>query len=160
MRCEDVRTILEEAQGGTAPESVRAHLASCAGCAEWWRNWRLVSGGFRALALEAVPEPSWGFADRVVRRLREADGAGRGAADFFERAGRRVVWATLGVTLAVVLALVVPPSGPVRAASEPDNLVAQPQMASAQNYPIIDVDSVDASGTASLPATPAVERKK
>jgi hypothetical protein len=155
MRCDDVRTILEEVRGQEAPDSVREHLASCAGCAEWWRGWRLVSAGFRALSLDSVPEPSWGFPERVLRRLQKAAAEGKTAADFVERAGRRVVWATLCVTLAVLLALVVPPSGPVRAASEPDNLMVA--ATSTQNYSVIDLDSADIS---TPPVQPAVEGVK
>jgi hypothetical protein len=77
----------------------------------------------------------------------------RGVADLIERAGRRVVWATFALTLTAVLALVVPSSGPVRAASEPEYLLVQPQVASSQNYQILDVDNVDDS--ASQPAQPA-----
>jgi hypothetical protein len=155
MRCDDVRTVLEEVRGQEAPDSVRGHLASCAECAEWWRAWRLVSAGFCALAQDSVPEPSWGFPERVLRRIQEAAGQSKTAADFLERAGRRVVWATLCVTLAVLLALVVPPSGPVRAASEPDNLVVT--TASNQDYSVIDLDSADIS---TPPVQPAVEGVK
>jgi hypothetical protein len=161
MRCEDVRTILEEVRSEDAPDSVRPHLASCAECATWWQGWRLVSAGFKALSQETVPEPSWGFSERVVRRLQEAGEAGRGAADFLERAGRRVVWATLGVTLAVVLALVVPSSGPVRASSEPEYLLAQPQVASTQSYPIVEVENIDNADTSTpQPASPGVGGEK
>ena len=158
MRCEDVRTILEEVRGPDAPESVRTHLASCATCAEWWRDWRLLSAGFRALSRETVPEPSWGFPDRVVRRLQQATEAGSVAADLLEKAGRRVVWATLGVTLAVLLALVVPPSGPVRAANDPDNLLVQQQVASTQTYPVVEIDNSDAS--VPVRVAPEVGREK
>jgi hypothetical protein len=151
MRCDDVRIMLEEVRSENAPDDVRTHLASCAECAEWWREWRLVSAGFKMLSREEVPEPSWGFPERVVRRLKDAAAAGR-PAEFFERAGRRVVWATLVVTLTVVLSLVVPSSGPVRAASEPEYLSTQYQVSSTQNYPIIDPDYADTA--ASLPASP------
>jgi hypothetical protein len=154
MRCDDVRIILGEVRGGKAPQDVLAHLSTCAACAKWARQWRVMGAGFQALAQESIPEPSWGFPQRVVRRLQEAAESGKTAADFVERAGRRVVWATLAVTLAMILALLVPSSGPIRAASEPDNLV----VASSQNYSVIDVDSADTSATA--PALPAVESEK
>lgn len=101
--------------------------------------------GFRLLAQDAGPEPSWGFSGRVVRRLNELAEAERGAAALIERAGRRVVWATLALTLTAVLALVVPSSGPVRAASEPEYLLAQPAAASGQSYEIVDVGNGDDS---------------
>jgi hypothetical protein len=156
MRCDDVRTILEEVRGPEAPESVREHLASCAECAEMWRASRVVNAGFRVLARDSGPEPSWGFPQRVLRRIQEAAGQSKTAADFLERAGRRVVWATLGVTLAVLLALVVPPSGPVRASSEPDNLVVA--TASTENYSVIDVDNSDISTPAVQPAVEGVKK--
>jgi hypothetical protein len=144
MKCDDIRTMLEELEGGAAPEAARAHLAACRDCAEWWRDWRMMTAGFKSLAQETVPEPSWGFPERVVRRLQDSAG-GRGTVDFFERAGRRVVWATLLVTLMAVLALIVPSSGPVRAESDPEYLSTRYQAPLTQNYPIVDIDNSDAS---------------
>ncbi len=113
--------------------------------------------GFRLLAQDAVPEPSWGFSERVARRLNESAQAERGAADLIERAGRRVVWATLALTLTAVLALVVPSSGPVRAATEPEYLVAQPATASGQNYEIVDVDNGDDATPRATPPAASTE---
>lgn len=153
MKCDDVRTILEETGVRAAPEGVLAHVSSCALCAAWLKDWRTMTEGFRLLAQDAGPEPSWGFAERVVRRLDDSADPWRGAMDLFERAGRRVVWATLALTLTAVLALIVPSSGPVRAANEPEYLLVQPQGASSQNEQLLDVDNVD--DTAYQPAQPA-----
>ena len=92
----------------------------------------------------------------MLGRIQEAAGQRKTAADFLERAGRRVVWATLGVTLAVLLALVVPPSGPVRAVSEPENLVVATN--SSENYSVIDVDNSDISTPAIQPAVEGVKK--
>jgi hypothetical protein len=158
MRCDEVRMMLGEVKGGELSDPVRRHLDGCRECTAWWREWRLVSAGFQALAAEPVPEPSWGFATRVVRRLEEGAETGWGVADFWERAGRRVVWATLVLTLTAILALVVPSSGPVRGQSEPDYLLAaEPDVATMRSEPILDVDTQDVG----VPATtPGVERKK
>ena len=158
MRCDDVRAILEEIRSDEVPDSVRGHLAGCAECSGWWRERRLVSAGFRALGEEPAPEPSFGFPARVLRRLEEAADAGRGVADFWERAGRRVVWATLLVTLTVLLALVLPSSGPVRGPDEAEFLLARPEVATVRSEPIIGVDSREIFDPAPVPA--GVEREK
>ncbi len=157
MKCDEVRAFLEESQDRNAPE-VRNHLSSCADCAQWWRDWQVFEQGFRLLAADAGPEPSWGFAERLVRRLGESS-EGQRNGELIERAGRRVVWATLALTLTAILALVIPSSGPVRAASEPEYLLVQPQTVSSTNYEVVDVDnSDDSSPQAALPATSS-ERK-
>lgn len=145
MRCDDVRMTLEECRDGAVPETLREHLAACNKCAVWWKEWQLLSAGFRALAAESVPEASPGFSARVLRRLEEgAASSGWGAAgDFFERAGCRVVWATLLVTLTVLLALVLPSSGPVRGLSEAEYLLAQPSVALMSSDPFLDSVSAD-----------------
>jgi hypothetical protein len=159
MKCDDVRAIMEETGERGAPEGVLTHLSSCASCAEWLKDWRTMAEGFQLLSQDAGPEPSWGFSERVVRRLNESAEAQRGAADLIERAGRRVVWATLAMTLAAVLALVVPSSGPVRAASEPEDLMVQSQNTSVQSYSIVDPDSTDDPATNAVPAVNTRETK-
>jgi anti-sigma-K factor RskA len=159
MKCDDVRTILEETRDRNAPEAALTHLASCALCAEWWQEWQMMTEGFRLLSADAGPEPSWGFSERVLRRLQETAEAARGGADLIERAGRRVVWATLALTLTAVLALVVPSSGPVRAASEPDSLVVQTQASSSDSYPIVEVDNTDNSAAQTVTPPAARENK-
>jgi len=71
--------------------------------------------GWEVLAREPAPEPMLGFRERLLRRLEEASRSGQ-AAEFLERAGRRVVWATLALALTLLLALVLPSQGPVRSA--------------------------------------------
>src|SRR3989442_15778311 len=117
MRCDEVRELLEELKTLELPAGVREHLAACAGCAAYARDWRLVRAGFVALAAEPVPEPSLGFAARLTRRLGEGVEGVKRTEQAFERAGRRMVYAALMLTLTVLLALVLPSSGPVREAA-------------------------------------------
>ena len=69
MDCKELRDLVSELWGGELPAGAREHLSKCAGCEVFWRDARLVQGGFRALAEEAAPEASLGFASRLVRRL-------------------------------------------------------------------------------------------
>jgi hypothetical protein len=71
------------------------------------------------LKREEAPEPSLGFADRLVRQLGEMTKA-PSVADFFERVGRRFVYATLALTFVALLALALPSTGPVRSLSAAD----------------------------------------
>jgi hypothetical protein len=155
MRCDDIRQLLEDCREAAVPELLRSHLAACKECAEWWRDWLDLGASFKALAAEPVPEPSLGFAARVQRRLEEDALPGWGA-DFFERAGRRAVWATLLVALTVLLALVLPSTGPVRGPGEFESLLAQPSMASVSSDPFVDLDSSDFIE----PAPAGAEREK
>jgi hypothetical protein len=79
----------------------------------------MVRAGFHLLQREEAPEPSLGFAERLVRRLGEVSKA-PSVADFFELAGRRFVYATLALTLLALLALAVPSTGPVQSLSAAD----------------------------------------
>jgi len=83
-----------------------------------------VQAGFRLLAEEAPPEPSLGFAARLVRRLHEWDTRGA-RSEFFETVGRRFVYATLALTLALFLSMALPNSGPVRGVAGADFLGLQ-----------------------------------
>lgn len=159
MKCDEVRVFLEESRESGVPEAARSHLASCADCAQWWRDWQMMADGFRLLSMDEGPEPSWGFSERLVRRLGESVESARAGADLLERAGRRVVWATLALTLTAVLALVVPSSGPVRAATEPEYLLVQPLPASNQNSQVLDLESSDDSTPpAVLPAASSEQK--
>ncbi len=159
MKCDEVRVILEESQERNVPEAAQSHLASCADCAQWWRDWQMLEKGFRLLSMDKGPEPSWGFSERLVRRLGESVENVRAGADLLERAGRRVVWATLALTLTAVLALVVPSSGPVRAATEPEYLLVQPLSASNQNSHVVDLEtSEDSAPQAVLPAASSEQK--
>jgi hypothetical protein len=124
MDCKQIRDLVSELWGDELPGEAREHLSKCAGCEVFWRNARLVQAGFRALAEEAVPEASLGFASRVVRRLQEWEEKGT-RSEFFEAVGRRFVYATLALTLALLLSLALPTSGPVRGVAGADFLGLQ-----------------------------------
>ena len=83
------------------------------------RDLRLVRAGFHLWKREEAPEPSLGFAERLVRQLGEMSKA-PSVADFFERVGRRFVYATLALTFLALLALALPSTGPVRGLSAAD----------------------------------------
>ena len=110
--------------GGELPAEAREHLSKCAGCEGYLRDARLVQAGFRALAEETAPEASFGFASRLVRRLQEWEEKGA-RSEFFETVGRRFVYATLALTLALLLSLALPTSGPVRGVAGADFLGLQ-----------------------------------
>ena len=78
-----------------------------------------VSSGFRLLSREEIVKPSLGFAERLVRQLGEL-GRAPSVADFFERVGRRFVYATLVLTFLALLALAAPSTGPIRGLSAAD----------------------------------------
>jgi len=124
MECKAIRDLVNELWGGELPAEAREHLSKCAGCEAFWRDARLVQAGFRAMAEEAVPEASLGFASRLVRRLQEWEGIGA-RSEFFETVGRRFVYATLALTLAVLLSLALPTTGPVRGVAGADFLGLQ-----------------------------------
>lgn len=158
MRCEKVRETLEEVGAGEIPVPVREHLARCAACEAYARDWRFVRAGFHALAEELPPEASLGFAARLVRRLEEeAEQTGIGT-EFFERVGRRFVYATLVLALTLLLALALPPSGPLRGPAAAESVLAQPEIATMRNDPIFGDEFVDNSDAAPVNQTSGVEK--
>src|SRR5712691_4260634 len=103
MRCKEVLEVLEELLSQEISAAVREHLAVCPDCQVRTRNWRWLCEGFQALAEGEVPQASLGFVNRLMRRLEEASETGNPAAEFLELVGRRVVLATLLLTLTVLL---------------------------------------------------------
>ena len=128
MQCNDVRNRLDEFWDGEVPAEFRHHLTECANCARYLRDLRLVRAGFRLWQREAAVEPSLGFADRLVRQLDDLSKSPV-VTDFFERVGRRFVYATLVLTFLALLALAVPSTGPVRGLTVADIQIS-PQEAS------------------------------
>lgn len=119
MRCEDIRDRLDDLwKGGQTPE-ICHHLKSCASCDRYYRDLGLVRAGLNLWKQEAAPTPSVGFAGRLVRQLGEMSRA-PSVADFFERVGRRFVYATLVLTFLALLALALPSTGPVRGLAAAD----------------------------------------
>ena len=135
MRCEDVHRIIVEDWPEEIPAAVREHLAGCPGCGALAREYGLVRAGFCALAAEPVPEPSWGFAVRVLRRLEESPEEGE--AEFLERVGRHVVYASFLLALTLLLALALPTSGPLRGPTAADFYLAQQESVTIGSDPIL-----------------------
>ena len=142
MRCQDVRTILEEGPTAEISLPVREHLKVCWACAAYARDWRLVAVGLHELSREPVPDASWGFAARAVRRIEETTAILRPRPEFVEQVGRRFVYATLMVTLILLLGLLLPSSGPLRgpAATEyylvrPESISARAEIAQGEEFP-------------------------
>jgi anti-sigma factor RsiW len=135
MRCEVVREIIENVGPEETAAGVREHLLKCADCAAYVRDWQLVRSGFQALSEEAVPEATLGFTARFLRRLDEAH-VPSPAGVFLEQVGRRFVYATLVVTFALLLALALPPSGPLRGPTVSELLSAEPEVTVAVNDPV------------------------
>jgi hypothetical protein len=114
MLCDDIRDRLDVLWDGEEPSEIREHLSACVSCRAYHRDLRLVRAGLRLWRQEEPPAPSLGFAERLVRQLGEMSKT-PSVADFFERVGRRFVYATLAVTLLALLALAVPSTGPLQA---------------------------------------------
>jgi len=135
MRCKLVREVIESVALEEPTGGVREHLLKCAECAAYARRWGHVRTGFQALSEEAAPGATIGFTARLMRRLDEA-GAPNPAEAFLEQVGRRFVYATLLVTFVLLLALALPPSGPLRGPTVSELLSAEPVVAVAVNDPV------------------------
>ncbi|MGH9328638.1 MAG: anti-sigma factor family protein [Terriglobia bacterium] len=135
MRCKRVQEMLGELKRADFPQAAREHLEGCAACQSYVRQWSVVAAGMTMLSREPVPEPSLGFSARIVRRL-EAAAARFAPPEFLERAGRRVVLATLILVCALLLAMILPSSGPVRHPPNVESYWQQPETMSAAAYPV------------------------
>ncbi len=160
MRCDDIRERIDALWEGNQPAEVGEHLAQCAACSRYLRDLRLVRSGLALWRQEAVPEPSLGFAERLVRQLGEVARA-PSVADFFERVGRRVVYATLALTLLVLLGLALPSTGPVRGRGTADLLIPS-QEASAYSDPMGESAALESPEAAPVeaPAPAATDEVK
>jgi anti-sigma factor RsiW len=139
MRCKDIQNGIVEAAGKqTAP--VAEHLASCPACRAFVRDWRLTSLGFQALAQEAVPEATLGFAERVVRLLQDPSSEKRFGEQFLVGVGRRFVYAGLLVTLLMLMGLLLPASGPLRGPAAAELYIAQSETSTGWNDPLFSDD--------------------
>lgn len=135
MRCEDVRDRFDTLWEGPPPAEVGEHVRQCAACARYVRDLRQVRAGLHLWKREEAPEPSPGFAERLVRQLGEISKA-PSVADFFESIGRRFVYGTLALTLLALLALAVPSTGPVRGLAAADIQVPTQEASLAVSDPI------------------------
>jgi len=154
MRCEEFREAIEETRSRGVSAALREHLGRCAACAEYARDWQMVRAGLNLLAAEPVPEPMLGFARRVLRRLEESASVLASREELLERAGRRMVYATSLLVLALVLMLVLPTTGPVRAQASAELFPAEPAVV-VENNPLLLDDS-----TANPPLAPSPSAEK
>jgi hypothetical protein len=140
MRCEEFEVRLEEVESGALSAPLREHVMGCVACSAYLRDWQLAGAGLRLLAAEPVPEASAGFAARLVRRL-EGMSPVQSSEEFLERVGRRFVYASLALALTVLLFLLLPSSGPVRAPMTADLYWAGPETFAAENDLVLGSDS-------------------
>jgi hypothetical protein len=137
--CDDVRDRLDILWEAGQPAEVGQHLAECPACSGYYRDLQLLHSGFRMLQREKAPEPSLGFAERLVRQLGNMSGV-PSVAEFCERVGRRFVYSTFVLTLLALLALALPSSGPVRSLGAGDIQVP------AQEASLIYADPIGETG--------------
>jgi hypothetical protein len=146
MNCKETRSWLEDGEGGQMPASARAHLLTCAACRADEQDWKLVKAGLRVLSQERVPNASTGFIARLKRRLTEPSLAGRAATQFWDLVGRRVILVGTLLTLTIVMALLLPSSGPWRSPTALDLSLLQTEV-TAENDPVLpdDVGSIQSA---------------
>jgi hypothetical protein len=135
MRCDDIRDRLDVLWDGQPPAEVLEHVRQCSSCLQYQRDLRLVRAGFQLWKREPPVEPSLGFAERLVRQLSELSKT-PSVSDFFERVGRRFVYATLVLTLLALLALTLPSTGPVRGLGVADLPISAQEASLAYSDPI------------------------
>ena len=143
MRCGKVREGLLE--GEPWPTEFARHLETCPACASYVRDWQQLQTGLRGVAADPVPEPTIGFTARLLRRLQEATADERALEVFLERAGRRFVSVALLAALLLVLAVLMPQSGPVSSLSAADGDPSRPEAVAARNYPVFSGQLLDSS---------------
>ena len=144
-----------------AEADIRCHLAQCAECRHYHVDLRLVRSGLRQLRLDEAPEPSLGFAERVVRQLGDLSKA-PSVADFFERVGRRFVYATLALTFLALLAMALPATGPVRGLTSTDIQITSQEASLAYSDPVGEPGALETSETAPVesPQPPLTDEVK
>jgi hypothetical protein len=108
MRCNDVHELIF---GGSLTAPAQEHLDACPQCRALAREAESLNAGFALLAQDAVPEPSWGFASRVLRGLNEAPSR---MLEPLEIIGRRAVLVAGALAMTVMMALALSSSGPLR----------------------------------------------
>jgi hypothetical protein len=154
MRCDNIRDRLDALWDGQLPAEVLEHVKECPSCSQYQRDLRLVRTGFQLWKREVPVEPSLGFAERLVRQLSELSKT-PSVSDFFERVGRRFVYATLVLTLLALLALTLPPTGPVRGLGAADIQISAQEASLAYSDPIGETgvqEPFDAAPEAPAPA--------
>ncbi len=140
MGCRKVQKILVELGRTELSGPLLDHLAVCSSCNDYARRRELWRAGVEALAAVPVPAPSPGFRTRVMRRLEEAVRERTTSEEFLERAGRRVVYATFVLAVAVLLVLVLPPTGPLRTPANAEISFAEPETQTMADDPVFAED--------------------
>lgn len=108
MRCNEVQELMV---AGSLNGPAQEHLAACPQCRSFARDAESLDAGFALLAQDAAPEPSWGFAARVLRGLDETPARMFEPLEFI---GRRAVLAAGALAMTVMMALALSSSGPLR----------------------------------------------
>ena len=121
-----------------------------------WRGGGAGRLGHHGVGGQEPVEPSLGFAERLVRQLNELSKT-PSVSDFFERVGRRFVYATLVLTLLALLALTVPSAGPVRGLGAADIQISAQEASLAYSDPIGEAGGQETPDVAPVEApAPAV----
>jgi anti-sigma factor RsiW len=142
MRCRKLRKLITAESAVRSPE-IEDHLAHCPECAAYVSDWERLRSTMRRMAAEPAPEPSIGFAARLVRQLPNAAAAARARELSLERTGRRFVFGSLLAALLLALGLLVPPSGPIRSPEAAEIQTARSEAVAAQNYPIFSNQAIE-----------------
>jgi anti-sigma factor RsiW len=142
MGCRKLRKLIV-AEGALRSPEIEDHLAHCPGCAAYARDWERLQSAMRRVAEEPAPEPSIGFAARLVRQLPNAAATARARELSLERTGRRFVFGGLLAALLLALGLLVPQSGPVRSPEAAEIQTARSEAMAAQNYPIFSNQAIE-----------------
>lgn len=114
MRCKEVQ---ESIVDGNPSAPAHEHLAACLECQALARDAEALQAGLKLLANDhdTLPEPSWGFAGRVLARLDESPAR---LFEPLEVIGRRAVYAAGLLAMTVMMVLALSKSGPVRGSQE------------------------------------------
>ena len=95
MSCQACKEQFDERLDGKPSPAFEAHLGGCADCR---REWEAYAGAWRILGRDKRIEPSFGFAERTMRRLAEPEVAVRWW--FWQPALRWAALATMVVAVA------------------------------------------------------------
>lgn len=145
MKCQEARAYICSGEEAPAPELLR-HAETCPECRRYLAGLKLSRSGLQLLSLELPPEPSIGFAQRLVRQLDSPETRRKLGDEVLVRAGRRFALASLLAMLLVLMGLVLPSNSPVRAQGAGESYLApQPQTASLRDDPMFSPDAATAS---------------
>lgn len=97
MNCKEVQDGIVD---GNLSALAHAHLADCPECQAVARDAEALTAGLKLLAADAPPEPSWGFAGRVLARLDETPSR---FFEPFEVIGRRAVFAAGALAMTLLM---------------------------------------------------------